>query len=241
MGQLTLIRRLLILYCLIGLSSTLSARTLKVNEKRLIKVIGAVRGSAIGQAAQLEEMSRTSKQPIYILINSPGGAVLPGMLFVQAMEQAKTRGVSIRCVSGVVAASMAFIYLAHCDKRYALANTRLLFHPISIGMDRARVQELVVDLDATVQNEQRIMHYLRNSLNLSWKDFHRPYFAEVFWTAEGLNEYVDSTWITIVDDVKGVGEDLYQWRRPAPLLFGESEDNNSSNVDEIIKRLLGDD
>lgn len=225
------------------LSSGSFAKTLKVNSKRLIKVIGVVQQDAINQAQELEKLTRKSKAPVYLLINSPGGAVIPGLIFVEAMKQAKARGVEIKCVTGVLAASMAFIYLAHCDERYVLDNARLLFHPVSVGMSRARVQELVVDLDQIVKEEREIMQFLQSSMDLKWKDFHRHYFAETFWTARGLDTHLDENgWLTLVDDVTGVGDDLYKWRKPRMFLFGKRKQNaGNGNVDRIIKRFLGED
>lgn len=220
-----------------SLSLPVQAKTVKVNKDRLIKVIGVVGGEAINQAAELEKMTRKNRKPVWLLVNSPGGAVLPGMIFVEAIKQAKSRGVKIKCVTGVLAASMAFIYLSHCDERYALSQTRLLFHPISIST-QARVQELIVDLDATLTEERNVMAHLQRSLGIDWKSFHRPYFAEVFWTAEGLNEYTKKEWTIIVDDIQGVGDSLYQWRKPRRGLFGQQH-KIDTHIKEIVERFLG--
>lgn len=72
-----------------------------------------------------------------LIINSPGGEVTTGFLFINLMEEAKRKGMTIRCFVPELAASMAFSILVHCNERYTLSKAFLLWH-------RARIMFLQV-------------------------------------------------------------------------------------------------
>ena len=55
-----------------------------------------------------------------------------GWFIIDAMSAVKTKGYKVTCVTGVLAASMAFNILAACDERWSLPNAQLLWHPARI-------------------------------------------------------------------------------------------------------------
>lgn len=179
-------------------------------DDRLIEIIGVVDGNIIDQAAEINRLAALNSEPIELLINSPGGSVFTGMIFIDAMNAAKAKGVVFKCTSVVLAASMAYSFFSNCDERYALPNTRLLFHPMSTRAE-GRVQELVTDLIQTVPEEKAIMKQLQADLNVDWKTFHTNYFAETFWTATTLSS-ISPDFLTIIDTAD-FGKQTYQYRR----------------------------
>lgn len=215
-------------------------KSFKVGDpKRAIAVIGMVDDSIIPLAAAIDKMSRESSDPIYLLINSPGGSVYAGMTFVDAMKAAKERGVQFYCASQVMAASMAFTFLNECQNRYATFNTRLLFHPVSVSTKGSRVHELIVDLESTMKEEKKFMRELKESMGLSWETFNKNYYAETFWAAGILAEETRRRgWITIVDTIDGFGDLLYTYKKPMPLLFFKSKNEGSVNgiAEQILER-----
>jgi ATP-dependent Clp protease protease subunit len=170
-------------------------------------------------------MALESDEPIDLLINSPGGSVYAGMAVVDAIKFAQERGVEVRCVSGVMAASMGFIILSECSQRYALPNARLLFHPISISVRGARVNEIVPDLVETLREEEDIKRKLCSRLNFKRGFFDKHYYAETFWQAANLAKR-SPRFVNIVDDVKGFGEDLFKYRSQAMffMITGQAAD-----------------
>jgi ATP-dependent protease ClpP protease subunit len=209
------------------------------DQSRVVKVIGRVDGEIISAAAKLEKMTRTNTSPIYMLINSPGGSVQAGMAFVDAMRMAKRRGVQFYCATQVMAASMAFIFINECQHRYATANARFLFHPISLSTNGSRLQELVVDLHHTEKEEQKIMHNLKTNMGLDWRTFHRNYFAETFWQAEILAETTaKSKWLTIVNRIEGFGDDLFNYKKPQNVLSFLIPNNNNKQGSDAVSRIL---
>jgi ATP-dependent Clp protease protease subunit len=183
---------------------------------RTIEIIGDIRGDIVRKADKIHKMALESNEPIYMLLNSPGGMVLPGMVFVDAMKAAQARGVRFICLSNVMAASMAFIIYSECDERYARKNTRLLFHPMSMSTSGSRLQELATDLTQAVQEERRVEDRLRKIMKLKWRQFHPHYFAETFWQAEQLLKYTGESnrFLTVINNVDGFEKNLLNYTRP---------------------------
>jgi hypothetical protein len=145
------------------------------------------------------------------------------------MRAAQSKGVVFKCTTVVMAASMAYSIFSACDERYALPNSRLLFHPMSVRT-QGRVQELVTGLIQTVPEERAIMTELQADLGVDWKTFHTNYFAETFWSAEGLLR-ISPNFLTIIESAD-YGEQTYQYKRGG---FFEA----SGTVHEVIKRFEG--
>lgn len=218
-----MIKGVLILVMMLG-SCASKAGGLELDTKdRYLEVIDVVDASVIKAAQKLDRMSRESAEDITILINSPGGFIAPGFIFVDAMEAAKSRGVTLKCISGVVAASMAFIMLAHCNERYVLRNTMLLFHPVSFSGDSIRITEVLPSLMETEKRERLVGAYLMEQMGLSWREYHPHNFSETLWTGKGLSDYTDGKFVTVVKSVDGL-PNLFQHQRKGFNLFGQKRD-----------------
>lgn len=202
-------------------SAPAPAGTLHLNPKRLIEVIDVIEGGAVAQAQQVHDLAEASKAPIDFLINSPGGAVTPGYMLVDAMDAARKSGVKIRCAVGVLAASMAFNLLAHCDERFALRHAAMLFHPPRIF---ARGPMTVRDLDQASDDLKRILRKstpeLLAMVGMSKKEFYRHFHAETLWTAEQLADASGNNWLKIVDDIDG-SKLVFTFQQPRLSIFGE--------------------
>ncbi len=201
----------LILACALAVSHPAAAdglfdakEILRVEPDRTITLTGPVGENAMEAAVHLLDLAAKSTDDIYMVINSPGGNVLPGMQLVQAMNIAKSRGIEIRCVVPNLAASMAFIIFANCTDRYAFNASLLLWHPMRVGTDRGMTEE-----DARAAAEY--MHQLSKpllrlqwrALGISWKLFMKHYKLETMWSAEALHE-VAPHFLTLIEDVEGV-------------------------------------
>lgn len=212
-------RGIIILAGLAGFSFPLIGSSFAVeNPKRFVEVIDVVDGAMLRDVARrIDKLSLISDAPIDMLINSPGGAVLAGTSILDAMDVAKSRGVHFRCISGVLAASMAFIILANCDERYVLAGTKLLFHPMSTG-GQGRVQEIATSLEPFIALEKDLMDLQRKALGMSESEFGKHYWAETMWSGSILNKVTDGKFLKIVDSADGV-ENLFVYERPKPFFL----------------------
>lgn len=118
-------------------------------------------GNILGLAPAILAMAADdSDEPIDLIINSPGGEVTTGFLFINVMEQAKQMGATIRCFVPGMAASMAFQILIHCDERYTLNKSFLLWHrarTMSAGavtaVDATELARQLQSLDTVILDE----------------------------------------------------------------------------------------
>lgn len=95
----------------------------------------------------LINLSNSGTEPIDIAINSPGGSVVSGFLFVNTLEAIRAKGIRLRCFVNGIAASMAFQILTHCDERYSLSRSFLLWHRVRTSLQgpiTAPLAELLV-------------------------------------------------------------------------------------------------
>lgn len=200
-----------------------TVKTLKINADRTLYITGEIRGNdLIEKADKLMELAEGSKEPIYLVINSPGGSVLPGIQFISAMNVAQKRGVSIRCFVPMLAASMAFQIFAECDRRYTFNNALHLWHPIRIsGTFQALTPQTLLDIYHDLRAwEVKLVASLKDKLDVSDEVFQYHYERETLHLGASLKE-IAPDFLTIVDDVKGVPLRFQMIQRPAPFLhFG---------------------
>lgn len=98
---------------------------------KVIVLDAAITGASIRPASQyLEQLLAQPVVPskIQLVINSPGGSVVAGFLFLDRLTALKQRGTAVECYVAEVAASMAFQILLQCDSRYVLDTSFLLWH-----------------------------------------------------------------------------------------------------------------
>lgn len=152
-----------------------SPKSTALTVDRTVMIEGVIAGAglkAIG--AQLVAWSvQKPAVPVNIIIDSPGGSVYSGTMFINQMEAVRGRGTPVRCFVSGMAASMAFSILLHCDERYALANSYLLWHPVraqpgpvtgreaeAIGRAiQALDRWILIDLARTLRLQQATLRY----------------------------------------------------------------------------------
>jgi ATP-dependent protease ClpP protease subunit len=103
-----------------------------VNKDRAVVIEGVIAGGNIlALESTLWKLAEDSR-PIDLVISSPGGSVTTGFMFINIMESLKAQGARFRCFVPTYAASMAFQILTHCDERYALSQSFLLWHRVRV-------------------------------------------------------------------------------------------------------------
>jgi len=148
---------------------------------------------------------------ITLIINSPGGEVNAGMYLLNAMKLSQARGVSFRCITTGLAASMALQIFSQCDTRYALPNSFMLYHPVrvsiggglfspGIALTPILAKQIADDL---IRIEKILVKDLRDSMKVSDEKFNFNYHNETLLLAREINS--DSPgWLTLVDDIVGL-------------------------------------
>lgn len=173
------------------------------NNDRIVYVIGQITESSISLAHRIERLSARSKEPIHVVINSPGGSVLAGYQIIQAMDIARNRNVEVVCAVGTMAASMAFQLLPHCDQRYALKKSLLLFHPARVFIQGALTADdaasIADDLNRIAKQGDYEVKEMMGVPSDEWYSFHNK--NETMWTAESLAEETTKRWLEVVDEI----------------------------------------
>lgn len=192
------------------LSSAAYSFTLEVDKTRLIRIVKEVSGDIVADASRLVSMAEESDKPIYVLVNSPGGSVAAGEVFIRAINIAKHRGIEVKCISTVYAASMGFNILGNCSSVYTFKNTGLLYHPVRVGLlgiYKAKDLELLAkELQAI---DEGLLKFLDNLLGMDKDLLYETYYQEKWWTAGELVKYIKPGWLYVINDIKGL-DDLFE-------------------------------
>lgn len=176
-----------------------AANVYKPDLNRTIYLVGEIGGgNALDVAARIEKMSRDA-EPITLIINSPGGAIIPGLQIISAMRVAKARGNEIHCVVPILAASMGFQIFINCDKRYTLSESLLLFHPATGGI-QGNKEELLYASERLKAIEEPLILDLFRVLQMPKDVFIYHYKNQTLWIAPELRKLCPHLF-TIVDDV----------------------------------------
>lgn len=113
---------------LLGSSSSAISRTIiRLNEKNTVLLMGPVdKYSVMLVNSELRKLNKSlpSKEPIYLILATPGGSVIDGMDIVN-LAQSLDR--PVHTITSF-AASMGFVIAQHLNKRYILQNGILMSH-----------------------------------------------------------------------------------------------------------------
>jgi ATP-dependent Clp protease protease subunit len=83
------------------------------------------------KSMEIQALLRKSREPIVIMVSSPGGVVLPGLALYDEILEARDKGADVIMRVCGYAASMAAVVLQAASVREALTNSRILIHEVS--------------------------------------------------------------------------------------------------------------
>lgn len=158
--------------------SKLKLIDLKIDYTRTVMIEGPIMDDNIEPVVEyLVQLEQTS-EPIYVLINSPGGSIIAGERFISAMESAKGPVVTI-CTK--LCASMASFILEFGSKRYASNRSLLLFHDgagafegnfIRVKNELAVIQRQVDKMDEYICHKSKVdcVKFRKDKLDETWLD-----------------------------------------------------------------------
>jgi len=147
-----------------------------VNLNRTIFINGVVGQNVVAQAARLRHLDKVSKAPIYVILDSPGGSVLDGAVFISAMEAAESPVITI-CHR--MCASMAAMILEYGTKRYAFDRSIIMFHQASAGVDGelGKMQSMLKFLSNYIATFEQHVAY---RMGISLQDYRARMYNE-YW------------------------------------------------------------
>jgi len=150
-----------------GSSKKKLIRSLSLNPSRTLKIYGEVNFLTEELAGQITKLSKSSKEPIVILIDSPGGSVLSGEKILSAIEASRADVYTV-CVG--MCASMAAIIHQYGTKRLATDRSVLMFHDAS-GMVGGRVSEMLNLLSLIKRKIEKINHHIADRAKMPYSEF----------------------------------------------------------------------
>jgi len=107
-----------------------TVKILNIDKNRTILISGEISDDVIEISNKIKQLNDESKNPIYIVLYSPGGSVLAGSQVINAMETSRA---PIYTVCKVLCASMAAIIHQYGTKRYMFDRSIIMFHQASAG------------------------------------------------------------------------------------------------------------
>lgn len=103
-----------------------------VDKNRVVYLNSDVNYYSMKEATnKLKELEKKSLDPIFLLIDSPGGSVIDGATLTSQMQASKA---PVYTVCTRLCASMGAIIHSYGHKRYALDAALLMYHPASGGV-----------------------------------------------------------------------------------------------------------
>lgn len=101
-------------------------------ENRIVYLYEEIRTDVVREKSmELQDLLRRSKDPITIMVSSPGGIVLSGLALYDEIMELRKQEIHVTMRICGCAASMGAIVLQAGTVREALANSRLLIHEVS--------------------------------------------------------------------------------------------------------------
>jgi len=167
---------------------------------RSIEISGPIQNLEM-EKDKLLQLSEKSSEPVYIIIDSPGGSVIAGIRFVQAMDRAKARGVDIRCIVKGMAASMAMHIFGNCSTRYAFETSLLLWHPAYVFVRGAPITTKEAERLKTqlILLTELLEKRLRDALALPREVYDEYYYNEYFVAGDRLAR-MSPSFMQIIED-----------------------------------------
>jgi ATP-dependent Clp protease protease subunit len=102
-------------------------------------------------------LSSESRDPITVIINSPGGSTNAGLSIIDMMQ---LTGCRIRCVCTCLAASMAAVIFSQGDERIMLRHSRLMLHETKVSASFTGGSETLKELTRRLTDTAKILYSL---------------------------------------------------------------------------------
>ena len=106
-------------------------KSVVLTTKNVITIKGPISGSTESSFATALFSTDYDDDEVVVFLDSPGGSIVAGNGIIASM---KASGKKIICVAKF-AASMAFVILQSCDKRYVLDSSIIMQHVASYGVN----------------------------------------------------------------------------------------------------------
>lgn len=152
---------------------------------------------------KLKELNAKSSEPIWLLIDSPGGSVLDGATLISEIEASKA---PVFTVCTRLCASMAAMIHSYGTKRFSTDRAILMYHPASGGA-QGQVPNMLSQLTSITKFLQRMVDHEVSRSKMSATDF-ANHVAYEFWV-----ESEDAVQLGLDDSIINLNVPSYEARK----------------------------
>jgi ATP-dependent Clp protease protease subunit len=187
-------------------------KALKLSKDRTINIFGPISANAHEAAAMIRSMNyQNTKEPIFIVLYSPGGSVVDGAALISAMQVSEA---PVHTVCYTFCASMAAMIHQYGAQRYITDRSILMFHPASFGTE-GEVDKMFSQISMIRRYINKIEMEVATRMSLSFTQY----------KTLTANEY----WIDSEDSLRANASDQIVYLVPTGLpskntIFSETED-----------------
>ena len=140
--------------------------TAEVTRNRTIHIIGEINDDTASYiCSEIRYLSRNSKEPLTLILNSPGGSISAGMAIYDTLNAS---GCEVTTVVEGMAASMA-AFLATCaatkGRRFCQPNAEIMVHQ-PLGGVQGQASDITIAADHINSTKRKMTKILADSVNL---------------------------------------------------------------------------
>lgn len=149
-------------------AKSIRIKHIKPRDGRVVALTGEINANVDRVAQKIKDLENISAEPIYLLIDSPGGSVIHGASLVSVIESSRA---PVYTVCMRLCASMAFIVHQYGHKRFMLNRAILMSHDASSGPksgDMSRIKSIVDFLQKYIDRDSA---YIANRAGMNLQDY----------------------------------------------------------------------
>lgn len=140
--------------------------TAEVTQNRTIRIIGEINDDTASYiCSEIRYLSRNSKEPLTLILNSPGGSISAGMAIYDTLNAS---GCEVTTVVEGMAASMA-AFLATCaatkGRRFCQPNAEIMVHQ-PLGEVQGQASDISIAADHISSTKRKMIKIFADSVNL---------------------------------------------------------------------------
>ncbi len=165
-------------------AKTIKIRSIQPDPSRVVSLTGEIGTNVDAIVQQLQRLSKESDEPIYLLIDSPGGSVIHGSTVVSAIESSSA---PVYTVCMRICASMAFIIHQYGHKRMMVNRAVLMSHDASGGAqgDMSRMKSLIDFLHKYIERNSA---FIANRAGMKLVDYKSEIMRDMWLDAISATE-----------------------------------------------------
>lgn len=182
--------------------SAYSSLTYQADKARTIYVSGAIMEPMGAQIMSLALMALDGREPITIVIDSPGGIVDFGQEFIDAMAKLKSRDVELVCVAKE-AQSMGMAIFNACTTRYAVKDSVLMWHSVWTSARKLNWEDAEEVAKRLKKADEQVLSPIEHELCLTHEEFETSRKAEKGWSGPELSSKCPE-YVKVVDSLENI-------------------------------------